>query len=37
MDTKDRTGWMTVLVTASIIVALVFLAYLGFTVFRIFD
>jgi hypothetical protein len=37
METKNRTGWMTVLIVASVIVALVFLTYLGFTVFRVFD
>ena len=33
--TKSRTGWMLALIVASVLVAAVFLAYLGFTVFRV--
>lgn len=33
--TKNRTGWMIALIVASVLVAAVFLAYLGLTVFRV--
>jgi hypothetical protein len=37
METRNRAGWMTALIIVSIIVAVVFIVYLGLTVFRIID
>lgn len=37
MDTKDRAGWMTVLIAISVIIALVFIGYLALTLIGILD